>query len=118
MTDAHRIVAIVPARDMEASTAFYARLGLELVSDWGDYRILSDGRGWNLHLTRTTAWPAQPEDNPLGLYVYVDDVDGAAARMGDLVLAPHRPELKPWGCYEFAVSDPAGTLVRIGRIVD
>lgn len=117
MTAAHRIVAIVPARDMEASTAFYARLGLELVSDWGDYRILSDGRGWHLHLTRTTGWPAQPEDNPLGLYIYVDDVDGTAARMGDLLLAPHRPELKPWGCYEFAVSDPVGTLVRVGRIV-
>jgi len=117
MTDAHRIVAIVPAHDMETSTAFYARLGLELVSDWGDYRILSDGRGWHLHLTRTPGWPARPEDNPLGLYVYVEDVDAVAARLGDLLLAPHRPELKAWGCYEFAVSDPAGTLVRVGRIV-
>ncbi|HEV7226942.1 VOC family protein [Brevundimonas sp.] len=117
MTDAHRIAAIVPARDMEASTAFYARLGLELVGDWGDYRILSDGRGWHLHLTRTPHWPTRLEDNPLGLYVYVEDVDAAADRMGDLVLAPHRPELKPWGCYEFVVSDPVGTQVRVGRIV-
>lgn len=113
----HRIVPIVPARDMEASTAFYERLGLELVSDWGDYRLLSDGRGMDLHLTRTEGWPARVEDNPLGLYLYVEDVDAAADRVRELILAPHAPELKPWGCYEFALSDPVGTLVRVGRVV-
>jgi hypothetical protein len=52
------IVAIVPCNDIEASTAFYVRLGL-----------LTAGVG---------------------------------------------PEHKPWGMYEFALSDPDGTLVRIG----
>jgi hypothetical protein len=27
------------------------------------------------------------------------------------------PQRKPWGTYEFAVSDPNGTLVRIGSVV-
>ncbi len=117
MTDTHRITAIVPSRDLDAGTAFYRRLGLELVSDYGDYRILSDGRGWHLHLTRVADWPARVEDNPLGLYLYVDDVDAVAERVRDLIIEPGTPHLKPWGTYEFAVSDPTGVLVRIGRAV-
>jgi catechol 2,3-dioxygenase-like lactoylglutathione lyase family enzyme len=118
MTDTHRITAIVPARDLDASTAFYRRLGLELVGDYGDYRILADGRGWHLHLTHTPNWPVRIEDNPLGLYVYVEDVDGVAARVRELIIDPRDPRPKPWGCYEFAVSDPNGALVRVGRIID
>lgn len=113
----HAAVAIVPARDMDESTAFYGRLGFALVSDWGDYRLLDDGRGGQIHLNRVRDWPARAEDNPLGLYLYVDDVDAAAARMEGVVLSPGRPERKPWGCYEFAVSDPVGTLVRVGKVV-
>lgn len=45
MTDTHHIAAIVPASDLEASTAFYRRLGLEVVGDHGHYRLLADGRG-------------------------------------------------------------------------
>ncbi len=117
MTDSHHIVAIVPARDLEASTAFYGRLGLRLVSDYGDYRILSDDRGWRLHLRLSLDWPARVEDNPLGLYLYVEDVDAVAARMRDLMIDPADPRPKPWGCYEFAVSDPDGALVRVGRVI-
>lgn len=118
MTDSHRVVAIIPASDMAASTAFYARLGFRLESDYGHYRILADGRGWHLHLNRVTGWPATIEENPLGLYLYVDDVDAVADRVRDLVIEPGTPHRKPWGTYEFAVSDPSGTLVRIGRILD
>lgn len=118
MTDLHRTVAIVPSRDMEASEAFYRRLGFEVVSDYGNYRILADGRGWHLHLTQTPDWPAKVEDNPVGLYLYVEDVDAVAERVRDLIINDDQPRLKPWGTYEFAVSDPSGTLVRIGRIID
>jgi catechol 2,3-dioxygenase-like lactoylglutathione lyase family enzyme len=118
MTDSHRVVAIVPASDMAKSTAFYQRLGFSLVSDWDQYRILADGRGWHLHLNRVEGWPATVEDNPLGIYLYVDDVDAVADRVRELVIEPGTPNRKPWGTYEFAVSDPNGTLVRIGRILD
>ncbi|QTC91778.1 VOC family protein [Brevundimonas goettingensis] len=117
MTDTHHIAAIVPASDLDASTAFYRRLGLEVTSDHGHYRLLDDSRGWRLHLNRVTGWPATVEDNPLGLYLYVEDVDAVADRVRDLIIEPGTPHLKPWGTYEFAVSDPNGTLVRIGRAV-
>lgn len=57
MTEPHRIVAIVPARDIDASEAFYRRLGFEAVSDYGDYRLLADGRGGHLHFNATPGWP-------------------------------------------------------------
>ena len=118
MTERHHAAAIVPARDLDASTAFYRRLGFEVTADHGHYVILSDDRGWDLHLRAVDGWPARVEDNPLGLYLYVEDVDAIADRVRDLVIEPGTPCAKPWGCYEFAVSDPDGVLVRIGRILD
>ncbi|MDR6852797.1 catechol 2,3-dioxygenase-like lactoylglutathione lyase family enzyme [Sphingomonas sp. BE123] len=110
----HRIAAILPCRDLQASTAFYQRLGLTLDSDWGDYCILSDGNGWHLHLRHEPTTPQAP-DNPFGLYLYAEDVDAIAARVRDAIIEPGAPHLKPWGMYEFAVSDPDGVLVRVGR---
>lgn len=116
MSDTHRIAAIVPARDLAASTDFYQRLGLTVTADHGDYRILSDGRGWHLHLRLVPGWPARIEHNALGLYLYVEDVDAVAERVRDRIIEPRDPSLKPWGCYEFSVSDPNGALIRIGRV--
>ena len=113
----HHVVAIVPSSDLTASTAFYARLGFTLASDWGEYRILEDGRGWHLHLRHAPGWPANVEDNPFGLYLYVDDVDAIADRVRELIILPDTPHATPWGTYEFAVSDPTGVLVRIGRVL-
>lgn len=107
-------VAIVPCCDIDASTRFYARLGLSVRGDYGRYRILSDGNGWILHLSAEApeGWVV-PGRNPNGVYLYLQDVDGLAVRVSDLSNAA-RPEHKPWGMYEFALSDPDGTLVRIG----
>lgn len=118
MTDEHRVVAIVPSSDLDASEAFYQRLGLTVVSDHGHYRILADGRGWHLHLNQMEGWPENVEDNPFGLYLYVEDVDAVADRVRELIIEKGAPHRKPWGTYEFAVSDPSGTLVRIGRVLD
>jgi len=49
-----------------------------------------------------------PGRNPFGLYLYVEDVDVLAREF------QKQPEDKPWGMYEFAISDPDETLVRIG----
>jgi len=118
MEEMHRAIAIVPSSDVDASEAFYRRLGFRVESDYGDYRILADGRGWHLHLTKVEGWPRNVEDNPFGLYLYVDDVDAVAERVSELIIEQGSPNRKPWGTYEFAVSDPSGTLVRVGKIVD
>jgi catechol 2,3-dioxygenase-like lactoylglutathione lyase family enzyme len=110
------VACILPCNDIAASTAFYGRLGLVVHSDYGRYRLLSDGKGWHLHLSAEAppGWVV-PGRNPNGLYLYTADVDALAEQVRDLILGRgHRPEHKPWGMYEFALSDPDETLVRIG----
>ncbi len=113
----HHVVAIIPSSDLDASEAFYRRLGFRTASDYGHYRILEDGRGWHLHLNHVASWPKNIEDNPFGLYLYVDDVDAVANDVRELIIEDGTPNAKPWGTYEFAVSDPSGLLVRIGRVI-
>jgi catechol 2,3-dioxygenase-like lactoylglutathione lyase family enzyme len=109
MPRSHRLVAIVPCNDLDASQAFYARLGFaEGERKYDEYRILSDDKGGELHLTVATEGWVVPGRNPFAVYLYTEDVDGLAAAFG------RKAEDKPWGTYEFGVSDPDETLVRIG----
>jgi catechol 2,3-dioxygenase-like lactoylglutathione lyase family enzyme len=111
----HCVAAILPCNDMEASTAFYRRLGLDVLSDHSTYRILADGKGWLLHLSsEAPAGWVVPGRNPNGLYLYTRDVDALAANVSELILGNGQAEDKPWGMYEFALSDPDQTLVRVG----
>ena len=111
----HNLTAILPVTDIEASTGFYRRLRLEVFNDYGTYRILGDRKGCFLHLSAEApkGWVV-PGLNPNGLYMYIEDVDALAAEISDL-LPGGGPTDKPWGMYEFSVSDPDGTLVRIER---
>jgi predicted lactoylglutathione lyase len=118
---AHSIVAIIPCTDLDASEAFYNRLGFsrppeDRPDDPADdiYRMLMDRRGAELHLTSAVEGWLVPERNPFGVYFYTELVDALAAGFRGATIEPGGPEDKPWGMYEFALSDPDGTLVRIG----
>jgi catechol 2,3-dioxygenase-like lactoylglutathione lyase family enzyme len=113
---ARRMIAILPCNDLEASEAFYRRLGLRRIAGQGDYRILADSEGAELHLTLAPEGWLVPGSNPMGLYLYAPDVDALARAMTGDLLGP--PEKKPWGMYEFAVTDPDETLVRVGRPIE
>ena len=110
MTLMHRAVAIVPCSNLGDSQGFYEQLGFTVTSDYAahGYRILDDARGASVHLTRVERGWIVPERNAYGLYLYTEDVEALAARFGCTA------DLKPWGLREFALSDPDGTLVRIG----
>ena len=108
-----RVTAILPCNDLDASEAFYARLGFVRNGYDETYRILRHDGGAELHLTKAVEGWLVRGRNPFALYVHAEDVDGLAARIGPLVL--HPPKDQPWGMYEFALSDPDETLVRVGR---
>ena len=110
MQPTHAAVAIVPCSDLDASQAFYERLGFSATSiyDAHGYRILHDPLGASVHLTRVEAGWIDPARNAHGLYFYSASVDAIGARFG------LQAQAKPWGLREFAVSDPDGTLVRVG----
>ena len=122
MQPANALTAILPCNDLDASEAFYNRLGFSRPQsdkpakrEDDNYRILSDGKGGHLHLTDAVEGWLVPGRNPFGLYLYTDDVDALAARFKGETLERHGPEQKPWGMYEFSLSDPDETLVRVGR---
>ena len=103
-------VPIVPCHDLDESQAFYERLGFYLTTNYDahGYRILHDGDGSSVHLTRVDAGSVDPGRNAHGIYLYSRNVDALAEEFGC------RAEDKPWQLREFAVSDPCGTLVRVG----
>lgn len=121
MTDpAPRLTAILPCNDLDASEAFYGLLGFTRPDsekpppgEEDSYRMLSDGRGGFLHLTDAVEGWLIRGRNPFGLYLYAPDVDALAARFPGRVLEGS-VQHKPWGMYEFALSDPDETLVRVG----
>jgi hypothetical protein len=115
------ITAILPCNNLDASERFYNRLGfMRSTGQWpppgepDTYRMLSNGKGGYLHLTDAVEGWLVPGRNPFGLYLYLEDVDALAAEFQDEIIGSHAPEDKPWGMYEFALSDPDQTLVRIG----
>ncbi|MGH9406214.1 MAG: VOC family protein [Terriglobia bacterium] len=108
----HTLTAILPCNDLDASEAFYAKLGFRREGGKDDYRIMFDGNGADLHLTNAVEGWLIRGRNPFGLYLYAENVDELAAALGGLVL--HKPRDCPWGMYEFALSDPDETLVRVG----
>jgi hypothetical protein len=118
----HALTAILPCNNLDASEAFYNRLGFtrpdsEKPTNKAEdtYRILSDGKGGHLHLTDAVEGWLVPGRNPFGLYLYTEAVDALAAEFKGETLEKHGPEHKPWGMYEFSLSDPDETLVRVGR---
>jgi hypothetical protein len=112
MADTHRLTAILPCNNLDASEAFYAKLGFHATIKYDGYRLLEDGKGGELHLTDAVEGWLVPGRNPFGLYLYDENVDELQGALGDLVL--HKAKEQPWGMYEFALSDPDETLVRVG----
>ncbi len=112
-----RMVAVVPCNDVDKAEAWWNRLGFRRPpeQDWGDYRMLSDGFGAEVHLTAAVDGWLIAGRNPFGVYLYTPRVDELAALAADAILeAGKRPEHKPWGMYEFALNGPDDLLVRIG----
>ena len=108
-----QLIAILPCNALDGAQAFFERLGFRLQpGSLDDYRMLADGLGGRIHLVNAVEGWLQPGCNPLGLYLYREDVDAAAAAFAGETLGP--PEDKPWGMYEFALNGPDGALVRIG----
>ena len=121
MAPSHALTAILPCNDLDASERFYRRLGFsrpdhDRPQDGSDdtYRILSDGKGGQLHLTDAVEGWLIPGRNPFGLYLYTEQVDALAAEFANELIERSGPEHKPWGMYEFSLSDPDETLVRVG----
>jgi hypothetical protein len=106
-------VAVLPCNNLDLSEAFYRRLGLNRTGGNDDYRILENHQGDHLHLKKADEGWLVPGRNPFGLYLYRENVDELALEFRDKIVAG--PANTPWGMYEFSVSDPDDTLVKVGQ---
>lgn len=111
----HQVTPILPCNDIAASQAFYERLGFAVTGGDAAFRFMADGNSWEIILRPAEPGWVIPDRNSHGLFLFCDDVDAVAARVRDIIVEKGAPHRKPWGTYEFAVGDPDGVLVRIGR---
>ncbi len=109
-----QLVIEIFVRDIAKSTAFYRRLGFELLRDDGDFAELT-WEGNRLFLDeRGEAMGPVPDTVQANVRVMVPDVDrywDLAAEMGARVLAPIAD--KSYGLRDFAIADPDGFAVRL-----
>ena len=59
-----------------------------------------------------------PDSNGAGCFIIVPDVDGWHDEMSAKGLPVTPVEDMPWGMHEFALTDPDGNHIRIGRPTD
>ncbi|MGA2875565.1 MAG: glyoxalase [Nitrososphaerales archaeon] len=108
MEQNHTVTVILPCNNLDAGEAFYKRIGFTRKGWDNDYRIITDGKGAEIHLQKAVEGWLVPGRNPFGLYLRVENVDQIAAKFGK------KAEDEQWGMHEFTISDPDETLIRIG----
>jgi catechol 2,3-dioxygenase-like lactoylglutathione lyase family enzyme len=114
---------ILPSRDLEATAAFYERLGFEQDGLWPEeYLIVVRGRV-GLHFFHHA--DLDPWSSIAGCYLYVRDADELWRELAALDLPAEgiprlhgEPEDTDYGAREFALVDPDGNLLRIGSFPD
>jgi catechol 2,3-dioxygenase-like lactoylglutathione lyase family enzyme len=111
----HQLTPILPCNDIDRTQAFYERLGFRRTGGADDFRFMADDLGWQIFLRHAEHGWVVPDRNSHGLFLSCDDVDAVADRVRDIIIEKGAPHRKPWGTYEFAIGDPDGVLVRIGR---
>jgi catechol 2,3-dioxygenase-like lactoylglutathione lyase family enzyme len=104
-------VPIIPARDIEASSAWYRdELGFEVFHVEEQYGIVGRGESW-IHFWGPSGIPPERSDTMIRLGVQGIDELYVHCQARDIV-HPNAPlEEKPWGFREFAVTDHDGNLV-------
>ena len=112
-------IPILPSRCLNDTLAFYRRLGFDgKIQGHGDYAILVR-EAVELHFF--THRELRPAESSSMCYLRVSDVENIyrAFALAELprkgIPRQEALEDKPWGMREFAIIDPDGNLLRIGR---
>jgi catechol 2,3-dioxygenase-like lactoylglutathione lyase family enzyme len=104
-------VPIIPAQDIETSTAWYRdQLGFEVFHTEQEYGIVGRGETW-IHFWGPSGIPPEKSDTMIRVGVRGIDDLYRECRAREIV-HPNAPlEEQPWGFREFAVRDYDGNLV-------
>lgn len=115
-----RAVAILSARDLTKSLAFYTALGFEAkrYADGDGYAFLR-WNGVEIHLSRSNT-AAESRNPGAGVYFYLDTGSAAALEAAFRASGVHICSplaARDWGMLEFALLDPDGNLLRFGELI-
>ncbi len=107
-----RAVPVLHTGDLEASMRFWEAAGFE-VHRYGEDFASGHREGLEVHLVLD-----RPEGRDRGAaYIHARDVNAVHATWTAAGLPVSQLRDEPWGMREFAVVDPGGNRVRIGRNV-
>ena len=109
----NRLVPSLLVRDLEATFAFYRRLGFsrtgvfpdEDAPFWGE--VARDGIALQFYTDPPHGTPSKPVFSGV-LYLYPNDVRALADELRDAVPFAWGPEVMEYGMREFAIQDPDG----------
>jgi catechol 2,3-dioxygenase-like lactoylglutathione lyase family enzyme len=106
------------ARDLDASIAFYATLGLRLIvksQHYARFELPEGEATFSLHLAEGNI----PRENAPHLYFEVQDVDFEVSRMRHAGYEMEQePKAQTWLWYEAWLRDPAGNRICIYHAAD
>jgi catechol 2,3-dioxygenase-like lactoylglutathione lyase family enzyme len=119
-----QVVPILNVADVEASFAWFARLGWSVSFQWDaeppEVRPDFGGvhcAGHEIFLCRDGQ--GGRGDKGAWVSIWVDDVDAVHARcLAEGLEVTHPPTDEPWGVREMHVRHPDGHVLRIGRQID
>lgn len=109
-------IPILPSRDVQASLAWYRRLGFEPVAAYGTEYGIIQRQGREIHFFHHTELDVKLNDH--GCYIRLAGVDSLYEewkRQGIERITELQD--RAWGMREFAVVDPDGNLLRVGEII-
>ncbi len=115
--DTLRAMPVLEVADVEASAAFYKRLGFALNGAWGEppgFAIVQRG-GVTFGLARTCRKAPSPDPENLAAYVYVSDVKALHAEFERDGLPVSALMQQDYGCDDFDLRDPDGHLIAFGE---
>lgn len=115
-----KLCPIMPSRDIDATEAFYLKLGFSTVyKDIKQYLLMKRDAA-EVHFFFHAAH--KPEDSDHGAYLRPSDVDAFSAEVEALGLPKENAfpkfwpaEDKDWGMRETVIWDPDGNLIRAGQ---
>lgn len=111
----------LPVRDMREAIAFYEAVGFSVrayedgTDDHSGFAFV-DYHGQSV-FDLDAVPDLDPAANHAGCYLVVDDADAWHARMTNADAPVTAIADQPWGMREFALDDPSGNHIRIGRSI-
>lgn len=116
------LVPTLPALDLAESIRFYEKLGFAVSAHYPEHAYVILEREGAAGAEELHLWLTDDPDIPENTSIYWRVPDARAAFDAFVAKgaahAGSKPEKKPWGQWEFALTDPAGCLIRVGSPAD